>query len=172
MHFLLLFARGICKRFCIVQLVLDLMTTGALPPAPVTVENTAGPPGAGLFMADKDYLFYKPSTASASPPTGAMIGGQEVLLEADGVLGHSWVNLSFAYSSWNVVSEGGYVPSQSAMVSGEPLGAVRVRNSSQVTFSGCDIQHIGGAWALSISGMSATCVPLLRHRSLLSTSVM
>ena len=133
---------------------------GALPPAPVTVENTAGPPDAGLFMADKDYLFYKPSTASASPPTDAVIGGQEVLLQADGVLGHSWVNLSFAYSSWNIVNEGGYVPSQSAMVSGEPLGAVRVQNSSQVTFSGCDIRHIGGPWALSVSGASSKCVPL------------
>ena len=60
-----------------------------------------------------------------------------MLVSSDGVLAHAWQDITFEFSAFSAVDQpGGYVPSQSAVFNGvEPLGAVRVTNSHNVSFS-------------------------------------
>jgi hypothetical protein len=133
---------------------------GNLPPIPVTIENIAGPPGPGEFSADNLYLFYRPDLSNSKndksdAPTNTFIAGQELLMEAEHIHNHTWINVSFEYSTWNQVNEGGgYVPSQSTVINYEPLGAARVLNSTGINFLQCNFEHIGSPWALSVTSAS------------------
>lgn len=136
--------------------------TGTLPPVPQIIENVGGPPSPGHFTADNEYLFYRPFANSfdpSTPPQNAFIGGQEVLMQSENIVNHTWINLTFEYSDWLQVNEGGgYVPTQSTVMAGyEPLGAARVQGSNDITFSNCVFEHIGGPWALSITGKLTSC---------------
>ena len=132
---------------------------GGIPPPPAYIENVDGAaPQSGQFFSDSQYIFYRPSGPFplTSPPTESFIGGMEVLLSADGIKSHSWTNLTFEHGTWDVPSTpGGYVPSQSTVnARGEPLGVLRITNSSFVSVSSCAFANIGGPWALSITGSS------------------
>jgi len=49
---------------------------------------------------------------------------------------------------------GGYVPSQSAVTSEEPVGAINVRRGTSISFEDCTFAHLGALYGLSIGTYS------------------
>lgn len=127
------------------------------------------------------YYALAPGQTPADLASSAFTSGQEVLVEYANVTSHVWTGITFAYSTWfQPGSPDGYVDEQStvfsctaatpgcavgtaddsgapgALASGymEPLGAVRVTSSNDVSFVGCTFRAVGAPWAFSAGGGS------------------
>ena len=108
-------------------------------------------------------MFYRPLGGSAAAPREAWVPLQEVLLEARGLRGHTFEDITFEHSTSRQPSApGGYVEIQSAVLQNapcpphgcEPRGAITVGASRNVSFLGCRFRHMGGTYALAIGGGS------------------
>ena len=140
----------------------------ALPP-PVFVEAVPlFPLQPGTFYHDRERarLFYAPR--SPAELENAWVAPAEVLVTYSGVTGHVWQDLTFELATWEQPNTSdGFVDKQSAVFfctpgagcggvngTGEPPAAVRVTNSTNVAFQGCNFTRIGAPYALSVAGGS------------------
>ena len=108
-------------------------------------------------------MFYRPLGGTAAAPREAWVPLQEVLLDARGLRGHTFEDITFEHSTSRQPSApGGYVEIQSAVLQNapcpphgcEPRGAITVGASRNVSFLGCRFRHMGGTYALAIGGGS------------------
>ena len=98
----------------------------------------------------------------------AWIASKEVLVSHAGTAGMRWENVQFAHSTWlQPNSLDGFVDTQATVYActpgtlgcnlgstGEPMGAVRVSGSTDLSFDRCIFSHIGSPYALSVQGGS------------------
>ena len=135
---------------------------GKLPPVPTYVENLLRPPSAGEFVATPLYIFFKPFAASPyATPTNAWVPIQKQILTSLGLTNHIFQGLQFSHATWRIPSSAsGYVPDQTLVTSqqGEPVGAVQLSNSRNVTVKDCSFLNIGAAYGLSIGLASQNIV--------------
>lgn len=140
-------------------------------PSPSRIEGVPGiflSPGMFYHDAATGQLLYAlaPGQTPADLESSATIPTQEVLLSYTGVSGQTWNGVAFAFSTWlQPNSPDGFVEAQTAVYlcsptytsacnpalgEAEPLGAVRIATSSDITFYGCQFTYLGSAYALSI----------------------
>ena len=130
---------------------------GKHPPPPLLIENVVRPPPAGTFASSKQYLFYRPpADAPYAAPQDAWVPLLSTIVDAANLTNHTFVNLTFSHATWRQPSTAdGYVPTQSAVTpSGEPVGAVRLRNATGLRIERCAFRNLGSAYALSVGSAS------------------
>ena len=130
---------------------------GKLPPPPLLLENRVRPPPAGDFVSSREYLYYRPpADAPFAAPSDAWVPLLGAVVNASGLVSHTFCNLTFTHATWQQASSpDGYVPTQSAVTPlGEPLGAARFMNVTNVSIQGCTFANLGAAYALSVGGAS------------------
>ena len=109
-------------------------------------------------MSTPLYVFYRPSADHPyQTPSNAWVPKLGSILEGDQLVGQSFQNIRFAYSTWRLPSlPGGYVPSQTAVTpaQGEPTGAVIFTQVQNLKIDRCAFENLGSAYALSIGQAS------------------
>ena len=96
------------------------------------------------------YIARPGETANTLEATATTATQQELLL-VNGSANVRWEGVRFEYATWLGASgPKGYVDTQSAYLcqDGEPPVNVHVWHSKNVTFSGCDFQHLGAVYAI------------------------
>ena len=88
---------------------------------------------------------------------------QKVLVSYTNVTGHTWEHVDFSHTTWlQANTDDGFVDNQTIVYKcrptsencsksgiGEPLGAVQIASSNDLTFQFCSFTHLGSAYALS-----------------------
>ena len=129
-------------------------------PVPTLVENLVQEkrsPQPGQFVSTHDYVFFRPDAEDPyAHPSEAIAPLLETLVDANGLINHTFTNLTFSHATWRQPSApDGYVPTQSAVTShGEPRGAVRFERSKGVQVEGCSFSNLGTAYALEVGNAS------------------
>jgi beta-glucuronidase len=127
------------------------------PPAPLLIEGIVGPPPPGEFASDAKYVYWRPPADDPyAAPTDAWAPLLESIVAADGLVGHSFENVSFSHATWrHPATAEGYVPSQSLVTpQGEPPAAAAFTNASGLRIERCAFRNLGSAYALSVGGAS------------------
>jgi len=124
-------------------------------PAPTFADNIgSAPPKAGEFSASPEFVFYRPPLGKENQrPADAWVPYQERLLDAENLVNHEWHHVHFRHATWRQPNRpGGYVPSQTVVtaLTGEPSGAIDIRQSQHIVFDQCSFVDLGSAYALAI----------------------
>ena len=132
---------------------------------PIYFEAAPGYPLAqGVFYHDRDnrVIYYNPLQGQTKD-AASTISVQEVLVRYANVTGHTWEHVAFSHTTWfQANTDDGFVDTQSIVYKcqptsancskggqGEPLGAVQVASSTELTFQFCSFVHLGSAYGLS-----------------------
>jgi hypothetical protein len=138
------------------------------PPVRVEAVPTAAPP-AGSFYHDSATrtLLYTllPDETAADLEASSFTTAMESLLVLSNSSRHSWVNVSFQFSTWSQPnSPAGYVDTQSCVYAAdsagnaaEPPAAVTITLSTDIEILGCAFSAIGSPYAL-LAGSSSSRV--------------
>ncbi len=143
------------------------------PPVRVEAVPTAAPP-AGSFYYDSTTrtLFYTllPDETAADLEARSYTTAMESLLVLSNSSRHSWINVSFQFSTWHQPNApAGYVDTQSCVYASdnagnaaEPPAAVTIALSTDIEISGCVFSAIGSPYAL-LAGSSSSRISITHN---------
>ena len=139
---------------------------GKRPRNPTTIENVGTnftQPGQFYYDRAASLISYipRPGETADTLESTATTATQQELLVVNGSQNVRWQNVKFEYASWLGASgPKGFVDTQSAYMcnDGEPPVHVNVLNSTNVTLSGCEFQHLGAVYVVGVHNASQSIV--------------